>query len=308
MTAPTTSGTPPIPAVSATTQQEQIVANEETIGQQNLDIRHLHDVIDENCRLMDEMKHLGRYVEMLNDDLNTRNSQLSAANKELESFNYAVSHDLRTPLRSMEAYAEQLLESAKEKLDDNEKMMGNKVIAAVQRMSILIDDLLKLSRLNKTELIKKETNLSALARTILDEIVKEKPSRNLVADVQDNLVIHADPGLMSVVLENLIRNAWKYSAGKNPVRISFSAVTESTRTIFCVQDNGVGFDMKYVNKLFAPFQRLHSLRDFAGNGIGLATVSRIIHRHGGTVWAEAQIGVGAKFYFTLPLKTMMKDK
>jgi signal transduction histidine kinase len=226
-------------------------------------------------------------------------AQLEAVNKELESFCYSVSHDLRAPLRAIDGFSMILQESYGDKLDAQAHNYLERVRAATQRMSHLIDDLLKLSRTVRSEMRITTVNLSELACTIAKDLEGTAPERKVTFSIAPQMVVHADASLMRVVLENLLGNAWKFSGKRAEARIEVGSMTNAGETVYFVRDNGAGFDMKYADKLFGAFQRLHSVTAFDGTGVGLANVQRIIHRHGGRVWAEAAVDQGATFYFTL---------
>jgi PAS domain S-box-containing protein len=255
-------------------------------------------------------------VEKLNEDLKCRGAELEAVNKELEAFSYSVSHDLRAPLRAMDGFSQALVEDCGAKLDDHGRDYLGRVRAASQRMAQLIDDLLNLSRVGRTEMHPGEVDLSALAGEIAEDLRKAEPSRQVEMVIAKDLKASGDARLLRVVLVNLLGNAWKFTRKKPRARIEFgiadcgtgivepaagqSAIRNpQSEIVFMVRDDGAGFDMSYANKLFGAFQRLHSSQEFEGTGIGLATVQRIIRRHGGKVWAEGAVGKGATFYFTL---------
>jgi light-regulated signal transduction histidine kinase (bacteriophytochrome) len=224
---------------------------------------------------------------------------LESANKELEAFSYSVSHDLRAPLRSIDGFSQALLEDYQDKLDDEGQNHLQRVRAATQRMAQLIDDMLALSRVTRAEINREPIDLSALARSLPAELQKAEPGREVEFVIEDGLVANGDARLLRIVLENLFRNAWKFT-GKHPrAKIEFAATQNNGKSAYFVRDDGAGFDMAYVNKLFGAFQRLHAMTEFNGTGIGLATVQRIIRRHGGRVWAEGEVEKGATFYFTL---------
>jgi PAS domain S-box-containing protein len=225
--------------------------------------------------------------------------ELEQVNKELEAFSYSVSHDLRAPLRSIDGFSQALLEDYEDKLDEQGKDYLRRVRAATQRMSQLIDDLLNLSRISRTEMHYEEVNLTAIAKAIAAELQKTQPERQVEFVIGENIVARGDSHLLSIVLDNLLRNAWKFTSKHLHARIEFGTIQQDGRLVYYVRDNGAGFDMNYANKLFTPFQRLHKSTEFEGTGIGLATVQRIIHRHGGSVWAEGEVEKGATFYFTL---------
>ena len=228
-----------------------------------------------------------------------RTAQLEAANKELEAFSYSVSHDLRAPLRSIDGFSQAIVKDYNEKLDEQGKDFLRRVRAGSQRMAALIDDLLKLSRITRAEMHRERVDLSMMAREIAGELQKTQPVCRVEFVIVDGLSCSGDLRLLHVAIENLIGNAWKYT-GKNPAaKIEFGEMPWKNSAAFFIRDNGVGFDMAYAGKLFGAFQRLHSSAEFEGTGIGLATVQRIINRHGGRVWAEGTINEGATFYFSI---------
>jgi PAS domain S-box-containing protein len=238
-------------------------------------------------------------INALNADLERRVAELAAVNRELESFSYSVSHDLRAPLRSIDGFSQALLEEYGDILAGEGQDYLRRVRAATQRMGELIDDLLNLARVTRREMRSEPVDLSALAHTIAAQLQRNEPDRTVTVSVQEGLVARGDPQLLRLVLENLLGNAWKFT-GKSPAaRIDFGMTTQNGAPVYYVRDNGVGFDMAYSEKLFGAFQRLHAMTEFPGTGIGLATVQRIVTRHGGRVWAEAAVGRGATFYFTL---------
>lgn len=228
-----------------------------------------------------------------------RTAQLEAANKELQAFSYSVSHDLIAPLRSINGFSEALLEDYGEKLDGAAKDYLGRVREASQRMGQLIDDLLALSRVTRSEIRWEKVDLSGLARSIAAELQSAGPGRNVQFAITDGLLTDGDPGLLRAALGNLIGNAWKFTAKKPEATIELGVTQNNGKKIYFVRDDGAGFDMAYAGKLFGPFQRLHGRKEFEGTGIGLATVQRIINRHGGRIWAEAEVSRGATFYFTL---------
>jgi len=229
-----------------------------------------------------------------------RTQSLRAANEELEAFSYSVSHDLRAPLRHVRGFAEALAEDHAEQLDERGRDYLDRLQRAAGRMEGLIDDLLELSRLTRTTLQRERCDLSRLAREVADELIAEGDrGHGLQIDVEPGMEASADPALLRVVLQNLLENAVKYSAREARARIRVGTASASDMRYFFVQDNGVGFDMAYAERLFGPFQRLHGEEEFAGEGIGLASVARIIHRHDGRVWAHSEPGAGATFCFTL---------
>jgi len=227
------------------------------------------------------------------------NQSLEAANRELEAFSYSVSHDLRAPLRSIDGFSQALLEDYADKLDDEGRNYLERVRRATQHMARLIDDMLKLSRVTRADFKRETVDLSRMVTDIVQRTVKNDPNRKVDIRVQDGLSGLGDHNLLEIALVNLIDNAWKFT-GKTPhPEIEFGAKTKDEKTIFFIRDNGVGFDMAYADKLFGTFQRLHTMEEFPGTGVGLATVRRIITRHDGEVWAESAIGKGTTFFFTL---------
>lgn len=243
-------------------------------------------------------------VRQINLDLERRvqerTRQMEEANKELESFSYSVSHDLRAPLRSIDGFSQILAKKYHDLLDETGRDYLDRVRNATQRMGYLIDDLLRLARVARSQLERKEIDLGEIAEQVADELRKSDPLRQVDFVFQQGLSAYADPGLMRIVLVNLLGNAYKFTGKKPEASIEFGRCDVAGEQAFFVRDNGVGFNMAYAQKLFGAFQRLHGASEFPGTGIGLATVQRIIHRHHGRVWAEAKEGVGAAFYFTLP--------
>jgi two-component system NtrC family sensor kinase len=226
--------------------------------------------------------------------------ELERKNKELEAFSYSVSHDLRAPLRSIDGFSQALLDDHGETLDAQGQNYLRRVRAAAQRMGELIDDLLQLSQVGRAPLRRERVDLSALALTVADGLRRASARPETQVRVAEGLIVKGDTGLLRVVLENLMGNAWKFSAGTADPIIEVGAITNDATIIYFVRDNGAGFDMTYADRLFAPFHRLHSDAEFPGTGIGLATVQRIVGRHGGRVWAEGEVGKGASIFWTLP--------
>lgn len=238
-------------------------------------------------------------LEERNEALRRNAAELTAANTELDAFAYSVSHDLRAPLRSIDGFSQVLLEDYAGQLDDAGRDSLQRVRAASQRMGTLIDDLLKLARFTRMELRAESVDLSAMAREIVAELQRTAPERQVDVTIAPGMSARGDVRLLRVVLENLLRNSWKYTAKQPRPRIELGVLAENGERVFAVRDNGAGFDMKYADKLFGVFQRLHSAAEFEGTGVGLATVRRIINRHGGRIWAEGAVDQGATFYFTL---------
>jgi len=252
--------------------------------------RHL---LDESAQALRELNAgLERRVDL-------RTAELETANRELEAFSYSVSHDLRAPLRSIDGFAKILQEDYADKVDDDGKDSLRRVRAASQRMGQLIDDLLNLSRLSRTEMSLQSVDISALAAEVAAALKQAEPSRNVVFDIAPKVVARGDKRLLAVVLENLISNAWKFTSKHPSARIEVGVAEKNGARAYFVRDDGAGFDMAHVGNLFTPFQRLHGAAEFPGTGIGLATVRRIVQRHGGTAWAEGAVEKGATFYFAL---------
>ena len=231
--------------------------------------------------------------------LSRRTEQLEALNRELEAFSYSVAHDLRAPLRAISGFSNALLEDCSDGLDATAKDYLTRIVKSGGRMSELIDDLLKLSRLNGGGMRPEKVDLSALVREVVSELGKSLPEREVSLNIAEGIKGMADARLIRVALENLLGNAWKFTAMTCPARIEFGTLKEGGKTAYFVRDNGAGFDMKYAGKLFNPFQRLHSSEEFPGSGIGLATARRIVHLHRGKIWAEGAPRMGATIFFTL---------
>ena len=231
--------------------------------------------------------------------LKKRSVELEAANKELEAFSYSVSHDLRAPLRGIDGWSLALLEDYGDQLDEQGRTFLGRVRTETQRMGALVDELLKLSHLNRTEICRQQVDLSGIVHALAARLQESAADRAVEFIIQPGLIIQGDAQLLEVALSNLLENAFKFTGRCTQARIEFGRSVGSLAAIFFVRDNGVGFDMAYANKLFGAFQRMHKTSDFPGTGIGLATVQRIMRRHGGRVWAEAEVDRGATFYFTL---------
>jgi PAS domain S-box-containing protein len=238
-------------------------------------------------------------IEIVYNNLLVRAFDLEAANKELEAFNYTVSHDLRKPLTIINAYCQAILELFVDNLNPQCKEYLQEIYDCTLRMNGLIDALLKFSRLSHSELHRETVDLSVIARSVAEELQLAEPARRVKFLIDEGKPVKGDPNLLRVVLENLFSNAWKYTGKKEGAIIEFGRVDIDSRPVWFVRDNGQGFDMAFADKLFIPFQRLPGADEFNGHGIGLATVERIIRRHGGQVWAEGEPGKGATFYFTL---------
>jgi light-regulated signal transduction histidine kinase (bacteriophytochrome) len=228
-----------------------------------------------------------------------RTAQLQAANLELEAFSYSVSHDLRAPLRGIDGWSLALLEDCGAQLDEQGHKYLARVRSETQRMECLIDDLLQLSRLTRSEMRFAPVDISALAQVIVERLKETQDGRTIEFTIQPGLVAQCDRDLLEIALGNLFNNACKFSSTRLLSQVEFGQTLQNGKLVFFVRDNGVGFDMIYAKKLFGAFQRLHKQSEFPGTGIGLATVQRIINRHGGQLWADSKPDMGATFYFTL---------
>ena len=254
-----------------------------------------HDITDRKHA----EEELANYREHLEELVAMRTAELEAVNKELESFSYSVSHDLRSPLRAIDGFSQTLLEEYADRLDANGQQYLDRVRNAAQRMGALIDDMLKLSRVTRSEIKREVVDLSELGLQVIEDLHKREPLRQVEVSIMPGMSVKGDRSLLHIVLENLLGNAWKYTGGLQQANIEFGTERLDNKTVYFVQDNGIGFDMQYANKLFTPFHRLHSTGEFPGTGIGLATVARIIERHHGRIWAEAVPNEGARFSFVL---------
>ncbi len=259
------------------------------------DQRIFHDT----QKLQQQQDELEKNRKLLEQRVQQRTGELEEANKELAAFSYSVSHDLRSPLRAIDGFAQALDEDYEEKLDETGKNYIARIRAGVQRMSNLIDDMLMLSRVSRREIESFPVNLSEMAERIRRRLQEQDPDRPVEWNIARQVRVEGDPHLLEILMTNLLDNAWKYTGKTMEPRIEFGTMDEKGETVYFVRDNGAGFDMKYADKLFGVFQRLHAMGEFEGTGIGLATVARILQRHGGRIWADAQVDKGATFYFTI---------
>jgi PAS domain S-box-containing protein len=256
--------------------------------------------ITERKRAEDEVRRLNAELEMR---VRERTAELEASTRELDAFAYSVSHDLRAPLRSLHGFSDALLDDYGDVLDDEGRDNLHRLQHNVQRMGRMIDDLLNLSRATRVDLTRDHINLSTMAHDIIADLVMADPDRTVTVTVADDLRAHGDPQLVRLALQNLLANAWKFTAHRADPCIEVGSTQHDGETVFFVRDNGAGFDMKYANKLFNAFQRLHAVAQFEGTGIGLAIVARVVRRHGGRVFAHAEVDRGATFFFNLHTNT-----
>jgi light-regulated signal transduction histidine kinase (bacteriophytochrome) len=259
-------------------------------------------VAGQTKELRDSQLALLNLVDDLNASTNkitAANQSLEAVNKELATFSYSVSHDLRAPLRSIDGFSNALLEDYGDKLEAEAKNYLERIRRATQNMGRLIDDLLSLSRVMKSDFYPQDFDLSAMVREIADDIQQRHMLQGLILDVKNGIVVKADQRLITIAMTNLLDNAFKFTSKREHPHIEFGTDLQDGETVFFVRDNGAGFNMEYVDKIFEAFQRLHRTEEFPGTGIGLATVQRVIDRHGGRIWAKGEPGKGATFFFTL---------
>jgi signal transduction histidine kinase len=255
----------------------------------------MHDRSADQERLQQD----GRAIERLRSKMRERSLELEVTAKELESFTYTVSHDLRAPIRVVEGFARILQEDYGDRLDRIGHDHLQRILSAASRMTQMIDALLGLSRLSGQPIVPEQVDLSRLADTIAEELRGADAQRRVSVRVQPGLLVEGDRTLLRVMLENLLGNAWKYTSRRPDAQIEFSCSGLGPDAVYCIADNGEGFDMRFADRLFGVFQRLHSASEFPGTGVGLATVQRIVRRHGGRVWAESEPGRGSRCYFTL---------
>lgn len=273
----------------------------------NLELQRLFDesnqlrlallsVVEDQRLAQEKVQQLNRELEQR---VRERTAQLEAANKELEAFAYSVSHDLRAPLRALDGFSSGLLRDYQDQLDAQGQHYLARIQGATRRMGQLIEDMLHLSRVSRQEMKRERVDLSQIASQIAENLAEQAPQRQVEFDIAPNLMVRADESLMTIALENLLGNAFKFTSRREEAHIQFGIDGHTDEIVYFIRDNGAGFDMAYMDKLFVPFQRLHSEQEFPGTGIGLATVNRIITRHGGRIWSESEVNHGTTFYFTL---------
>lgn len=252
-----------------------------------------------SLRNVTEEKRAKEKIKRLNRRLKKQALSLESVNRELEAFNYSISHDLMAPLRRIKGFVQVLKEDCDDKLDEQDRDYFGRITQSVNHMNRIINDLLRISRINTQKLKHERVNLSQMAREVLESFKKTNSKRKIKFRIEDQLTTRGDRGLLRIVVENLLSNAWKFTRPKETAVIEMGKVKKKGKDVFFIRDNGVGFDRDYAYKLFIPFQRLHSDDRFPGMGVGLGLASRIIHRHGGRIWGESELGKGACFYFTL---------
>ena len=260
-------------------------------------------LVDDFNGMLSQIQERDTALQQAHDELEQRveerTKELATTNKELEAFSYSVSHDLRAPLRSIDGFSQALLEDYSDKLDSAGRDHLERVRRAAQRMSVLIDDMLNLSRVTRSVMRREKLDLSAVAKSIAADLQEAEPGRRVEFVIESDLMAVGDSQLLRAAMENLLRNSWKYTSAHPCARIEFGKSQQNGKHPFFVRDDGAGFDPRYSDRLFGAFQRLHTATEFPGTGVGLATVQRIIHRHGGEIWAEGAVEKGATFYFTL---------
>lgn len=260
--------------------------------------KHSQDALVQSLR--EELAVTNRGIVALNLELEQKMQQMEILNEDLRSFAYSISHDLRQPLRAIDGFSAILQEEYTEQFDEEGRDYLARIRRGVARMNNMVEGLLGLSRATRKEITRQNVALDVIAQNVLAELQERDPDRNAQVHIDSGMFVSADPQLMESVVQNLLSNAWKYTANQPEARILFRREDIDGATVFTVEDNGAGFDMRYADKLFGVFQRLHTENEFEGTGVGLATIQRIIRRHGGKIWAQGELGRGAMFMFTLP--------
>jgi light-regulated signal transduction histidine kinase (bacteriophytochrome) len=254
---------------------------------------------DELALVARQANQMARSLDRLNGERRRAEAALKESNRDLEAFSYSVAHDLRAPLRGISGFSHALREDLGIKVDDEANDLLRRIEGAADRMQQLIEGLLKMARIGRAELTREAVDLTRAADEVMRQLRTSGPERVVLFANQAEVVAEGDAVLLRAVLDNLLGNSWKFTGAKAEARISFGCREERGQVVYFVKDDGAGFDMTYADKLFAPFQRLHTAAEFAGTGIGLTTVQRIVRRHGGRIWAEGAVGQGSAFYFTL---------
>jgi light-regulated signal transduction histidine kinase (bacteriophytochrome) len=254
-------------------------------------------------RVLDAERAHGEVLRDLERRVAERTAELAVANRRLRSFSYSVSHDLRAPLRAIAGFGAELAQSSRDRLSPEERRDLDRILGAARRMEQLIEGMLVLGRVVESEMRRVPVDLTALAREIAGELSEAEPARSVEVDIQEGLRAVGDPVLLRAALANLLGNAWKFTRPRLPARVEVGRQPGGSEAAFFVRDNGAGFDMRYADRLFGAFQRLHRHDEFPGTGVGLATVEQIISRHGGRIWAESRPNEGATFFFSLPPET-----
>lgn len=286
---------PLLPRVNRLIQADrQLKQQQEQLQEANLQLQQQQEALQELNRSLDQR------ARALNQDLLDKTQQLEFTNKELEAFAFSISHDLRTPLRSINGFSQALLEDHQDALDDTGKGYLSRIKKNSERMADLIDDILHLSRISRAEIRHQQVNLTRMAQEVLEDLQSIQPERKVEVTIEEDLLALGDPALLRMVVQNLLGNAWKFTSKTPHAQIHFGKRQEQGNTVFFVSDNGAGFDMQNASRLFGVFQRLHTTEAFEGNGVGLASVQRILHRHGGHITATGQLNAGATFTFALP--------
>ncbi len=278
------------------------VKSKDELGQLAAAFNEMTESLKKTTASRDELDREVTIRKRAEDEIQKANTEVTAANAELEAFSYSVSHDLRAPLRSIDGFSLALLEDYPDRLDEQGKDYLQRVRSSTQRMGVLIDDMLSLSRVTRSEMRRTMVDLSALTQSIAAELQERHPERQVEFVIEQGLTASGDAHMLWALLENLLRNAWKFTGRHPQARIEFGLTRVDGEPAYFVRDDGAGFDMAYADKLFGAFQRLHTEAEFKGTGIGLATVQRIAHRHGGRVWADGKVEEGATFYFTLQME------
>ena len=284
------------------TLEQLLQVHEMTALQQTRRLEQAIRKLESKSRELDELNR------ELESRVESRTAELQAAVHELEAFCYAVSHDLRAPLRSLDGFSQALMEDYKSKLDEDGELYLQRIRANSQKMAELIDSLLHLSRLGRMEMNTADLNLSDLVQQCVNEMQSSQPRPEIEVRIEPDVHVRGDHNLLRAVVTNLVSNAWKFTSRTPSPSMDFGVTDQDGKPVCYLRDNGAGFDMRYVSKLFGAFQRLHHNEEFEGTGIGLATVQRIVRRHGGQIWAEGRVGQGACFYFTLPGLQQKKEK